>query len=101
MRVLVAVPGNLRTVPMSRFVPGALSALGHEVRALDYSLTPLEKLLSRIRSASPPAAAVEKRLLRAIEEARPELFLTLYGANVSARVLAHLRGRGEIGRAHV
>jgi spore maturation protein CgeB len=90
MRVLVAVPGNLRTVPMSRFVPEALAALGHEVRSVDYSLTWLEKL----RSRAAPAAGVEKRMLRAIEGARPELFLTLYGANISAGVLAHLRARG-------
>lgn len=90
MRVLVAVPGNLRTVPMSRFVPDALAALGHEVRAVDYSLNLLEKLKSR----AAPAAAVEKRMLRAIEDARPELFLTLYGVNISAGVLAHLRARG-------
>jgi spore maturation protein CgeB len=90
MRVLVAVPGNLRTVPMSRFVPEALAALGHEVRSVDYSLTWLEKL----RSRAAPAAGVEKRVLRAIEGARPELFLTLYGANISAGVLAHLRARG-------
>jgi spore maturation protein CgeB len=90
MRVLVAVPGNLRTVPMSRFVPDALAALGHEVRAIDYSLSWLEKLKSR----ADPAEAVEKRMLRAVEEARPELFLTLYGANISSGVLAELRGRG-------
>jgi spore maturation protein CgeB len=90
MRVLVAVPGNLRTVPMSRFVPDALAALGHEARAIDYSLSWLEKLKSR----ADPAAAVEKRLLRAVEDARPELFLTLYGANISAGLLADLRRRG-------
>ena len=90
MRVLVAVPGNLRTVPMSRFVPEALAALRHEVRAVDYSLSWLEKLKSR----AAPAAAVEKRVLRAIEDARPELFLTLYGVNISGGVLAHLRARG-------
>jgi spore maturation protein CgeB len=90
MRVLVAVPGNLRTVPMSRFVPEALAALGHEVRALDYSLSWLEKLKSR----DAPAAAVEKRVLRTIEDSRPELFFTLYGANISGGVLAHLRKRG-------
>jgi len=90
MRVLVAVPGNLRTVPMSRFVPDALAALGHEVRAIDYSLSWLEKLKSR----ADPAEAVEKRMLRAVEEARPELFLTLYGANISGGVLADLRRRG-------
>lgn len=90
MRVLVAVPGNLRTVPMSRFVPDALAALGHEVRAVDYSLSLLEKLKSR----AAPAEAVQARMLRAVEDARPELFLTLYGANISASVLAHLRARG-------
>ena len=90
MRVLVAVPGNLRTVPMSRFVPDALAALGHAVRTVDYSRSLLEKLKSR----DAPAEAVEKRMLRAIEDAAPELFLTLYGANISGRVLARLRGRG-------
>ena len=90
MRVLLAVPGNLRTVPMSRFVPDALAALGHEVRTVDYSLSWLEKLKSRAQ----PAKAVERRMLRAIEDARPEFFLTLYGANISSGVLADLRGRG-------
>ena len=90
MRVLVAVPGNLRTVPMSRFVPDALAALGHEVSAVDYSLSWLEKL----KSSGDDAQAVEKRLLRAIENARPELFVTLYGANVSGDVRAYLRARG-------
>ena len=90
MRVLVAVPGNLRTVPMSRFVPDALVALGHEVRSVDYSLTWLEKLKSR----ADPAQAVEKRMLRAVEDARPDFFLTLYGANINGGVLARLRERG-------
>jgi len=90
MRVLVAVPGNLRTVPMSRFVPDALVALGHEVRSVDYSLSWLEKLKSR----ADPAEAVAKRMLHAVEDARPDFFLTLYGANISGGVLAQLRGRG-------
>lgn len=90
MRVLVAVPGNLRTVPMSRFVPDALAALGHDVRAVDYSLSWLEKLKSR----ADPAEAVAKRMLRAVEDARPDFFLTLYGANISGGVLAQLHDRG-------
>ena len=75
---------------MSRFVPDALAALGHEVRAVDYSRSLLEKLSSR----GAPAEAVQKRMLRAVEEARPELFLTLYGVNISAGVLGYLRDRG-------
>ena len=94
MKILVAVPGHLRTVPMSRYVPDAATALGNTVAVVDYSLTLWEKARSRLLSKHPPEQAVERRLLRAIEAARPDLFLTLYGANVSARVLAGLRARG-------
>ena len=94
MKILVAVPGHLRTVPMSRYVPDAAAALGHDVSVVDYSPTLAEKLKRRLAGGRPVQQLVEPRLLRAIEAARPELFLTLYGANVSARVLAELRRRG-------
>src|SRR4249920_1101817 len=92
MDILIAVPGNLRTVPMSRFVPEAFSTLGHRVAVVDYSLTLAEKLRARLLGTS-DAEAVAGRLLVALERARPELFVTLYGANVAERVLADLRAR--------
>lgn len=93
MNILVAVPGNLHTVPMSGFVPGALRALGHEVAVVDYSLTFAEKLRSRLTGRS-AGEAVAARLLTAVECSRPALFLTLYGFNVARRVLEALRARG-------
>jgi len=92
MNILIAVPGNLRTVPMSRFVPEAFAALGHRVAVVDYSLTLAEKLRARLLGRS-DAESVAARLFAAIERARPELFVTLYGANVAERVLAELRAR--------
>jgi spore maturation protein CgeB len=92
MKILVAVPGNLHTVRMNRFVPDALAALGHEVRVLDYSPTLLEKLRRKLARRE-AAEVVEARLLAAVEEHRPELFLALYGVNVSKRVLGELRAR--------
>ena len=93
MKILVAVPGNLHTVRMNRFVPDALGALGHDTRVVDYSPTLLEKLRRKLlRRAA--AEVVQARLLAAVEEHRPELFLALYGVNVSPRVLAELRRRG-------
>ena len=92
MDILIAVPGNLRTVPMSRFVPDAFAALGHRVAVVDYSLTLAEKLRARLMGRS-DAESVAARLLAAVERARPELFVTLYGANVAERVLAELRVR--------
>jgi spore maturation protein CgeB len=93
MNILLAVPGRLRTVPMSGFVPAALTALGHRVAVADYSPTLGEKLRQRLLGGS-VIAAVTPRLLAAVERAQPDLFLTLYGVNVDARVLAELRRRG-------
>jgi spore maturation protein CgeB len=81
---------------MSRFVPDAAAALGHEVSGVDYSLSIPEKLKSRLLRKRSAGDVVAPRLLRTVEEARPQLFLTLYGANVSAQVLAELRQRGVV-----
>ena len=94
MRILLAVPGNLRTVPMSGFVADALATLGHAVRSIDYSLSLVEKVKSRLIGRRRAAETVAPRLLTAIEETRPELFLTIFGANVAPDVLAELGRRG-------
>src|SRR5258708_14312119 len=93
MKILVAVPGNLHTVRMNRFVPDALAARGHDTRVIDYSPTLVEQLQRKLLRRE-AAEVVEARLLAAVEAHRPELFLALYGVNVSKRVLAELRRRG-------
>jgi spore maturation protein CgeB len=92
MKILVAVPGNLHTVSMKRFVPEALRALGHDIRVVDYSPTLVEKL-RRTLLRKEPSEVVRPRLVAAIEEHKPDLFLTLYGINVAQGVLAELRRR--------
>ena len=92
MKILVAVPGNLHTVRMNRFVPDAFAALGHEVQVVDYSPTFLEKLKRKLTRRE-AADVVESRLVASVAEHRPEFFLALYGVNVSQRVLAELRAR--------
>jgi len=92
MKILVAVPGRLQTVRMNRFVPDALVSLGHDVRVVDYSPTFVEKLRRKLGGRE-AAVIVAPRLLAAIEAHSPDLFLTLYGVNVSEGVLAQLRRR--------
>ena len=92
MKILVAVPGNLHTVRMNRFVPDALAALGHEVRVVDYSPSYLEKLKRKLMRRE-AAEVVEARLVASVTEHRPDFFLALYGVNISRRVLAELRKR--------
>jgi len=81
MKILVAIPGNLRTVSMGRFVPDALAALGEDVRVVDYSPTLVEKLRHKLFRHEVPEA-VTPRLLAAIEAHSPQLFITLFGVNV-------------------
>ena len=92
MKILVAVPGNLHTVRMNRFVPDALAALDHDVQVVDYAPTFLEKLRRKLLGKE-AAEVVEARLLQAVAEQRPDFFLALYGVNVSKRVLLELRAR--------
>lgn len=92
MKILVAVPGRLQTVSMNRFVPEALGSLGHQVRVADYSPTFFEKLRRKLAGRE-TAEVVAPRLLAAVEEHKPDLFLTLYGVNVSHAVLTELKRR--------
>ena len=77
-----------------RFAQGALGRLGHEVTSVDYSPNLLEKIRGRVRGEVAPEQLVAPRLMAAVEESKPDLFLTLYGFNVAARTLELLRDRG-------
>ena len=94
LRILFAVPGKLHTVPMVRFAHAALERMGHKVVSVDYSPTLLEKVRGRLRGEAARGQLVAPRLMAAAEESKPDLFLTLYGFNVAAQVLALLRDRG-------
>jgi spore maturation protein CgeB len=90
MRILFAVPGNLRTVPMGRYIGEALRGHGHEVVSVDYSPTLREKIAGRFIHGRDRARMVDSRMLAAVESTQPDLFFTLYGINVSRKVLAQL-----------
>lgn len=94
MKVLLAIPGHLKTVPMGRFSADALRELGHEVAVFDYHTRPLDKVRDLVWKSPEHKASVNRRLRRSAERLRPDVFLTVYGADVSAESLAHLRRDG-------
>ncbi len=94
MKILLALPGHLKTVPMGRFSAAALQELGHEVVVFDYAPGTLDKLRRRLLEPSAQArSSVNRRLRRAIESARPDLFVTLFGFDVSPESLEFMRSR--------
>jgi spore maturation protein CgeB len=91
MKVLLAIPGHLKTVPMGRFCAEALSELGHGVTIFDYRSRSLDRLRDRLAARSEEKAAVNARLRRCVERERPDVFITLFGFDISIESLAYLQ----------
>lgn len=95
MRILLAIPGHLKTVPMGDFCAKALERLGHEVIVFDYRRQPQDKILeglTRLWSSGGALAPVMNWRLRGlIGDLRPDLFMTLYGFFLDRQTLNLLR----------
>ena len=95
MRILLAIPGHLKTVPMGGFCTNALQKIGHKVTVFDYRRRPSDKLLEGISNSIglgfTDAPAMNLRLRRLIRTTRPEVFITLYGFFISPKTLGLLR----------
>lgn len=99
MKILFAVPGHLKTVPMGKFCLDALRNLGHEVITFDFRPDFLDKLNNRLRGHLPvrdgeEQASVNRRLRKAVDRARPDVFVTLFGFDISVESLDYLRKNG-------
>jgi len=94
MKILLAIPGHLRTVPMGRFSTEAFQELGHEVIVFDYAPSALDKVRRHLfRSGAEARAPVNRRLRRVVEARNPDLFVTLFGFDVSPESLEFMRRR--------
>ena len=97
MRILLAHPGKLRTVPMGRFALAALRALGHEVTDFDLSSQWADKLRDRFgRSSAEPQRSLNQRLRATVDQSRPELLFAIFGFDLSEVSLDYLKRRGVI-----
>jgi len=96
MKILLAQPGKLNTVPMGRFVHDALAQLGHEV--IDFDTTPLwqEKLCAPFHGASDRYTAMNRRLCQLTKRVRPDLILAIFGFDISTTTLEYLKQSGVL-----
>lgn len=100
MRIFVASPGHLRTVPMGGYCCETLCKLGHEAILFDAgSLRPMEKLLLRPMAKWRGQNSFEKsrlnaRLLQAVRDFKPDIFLAIFGFDIFPETVANLRKQG-------
>jgi len=97
MKILFATPGHLKTVPMGKFCVDALHAMGHELLVFDYRATTIDKLRDKVAglSSAPKEekSTTNKRLRKAIDRYQPDLFLALFGFDISIESLDYLRSK--------
>lgn len=96
MKILFALPGHLKTVPMGQFCVEALAGLGHTVIPFDFSASLRDKVLDRLAKQAGSGsreikASTNRRLRKLVEETRPDLFIALFGFDISAQSLAWLK----------
>lgn len=94
MKILLAYPGKLNTVPMGRFACEALIGLGHEVIDFDLSSRWHDKLRDGLSGAGAGHASLNRRFRRTVERERPDLMLTVFGFDLSEESLDLLKRRG-------
>ncbi len=100
MKILLAIPGHLRTVPMDGYCVAALRHLGHEVIVFDCRPAPHDRIRGLLRRVlgveDGESPAINARLQRMARRERPELFLSLFGFDVSPETIQVLRGLGIV-----
>lgn len=93
MKILLAHPGRLKTVPMGQFAGDALRELGHEVVEFDLSSQWRDKLLERLAGGD-PHQGVNRRFRRVADAVRPDLMLAVFGFDLAPDSLEYLKSRG-------
>ena len=95
MKIALAIPTHLKTVPMGRFCAQGLQELGHDVALFDFSATRGERLLDKLLpDKNEEKAHMNRRLRKFIAREQPELFITLFGFDLSHQSMAYIRQRG-------
>ncbi|MBM4006251.1 MAG: glycosyltransferase [Planctomycetes bacterium] len=94
MRILLAAPGKLRTLPMSACSRRALQSLGHEVTVFDTSLRWHDKALAPLDAGGTIWPRwLNRRFRRDVERFQPDLVLSFYGWRIAGDELERLRER--------
>lgn len=94
MKIILAIPGHLRTVPMGKFSEKALLKLGHEVIIFDYKASLSDKVISKLDGSKEEKSGVNKRLRNIIEKQKVNVFITIFGFDISIESLQWLHNKG-------
>lgn len=96
LKILLAVPGHLKTVPMGGFCQEALVELGHEVRLFDFHSFVMERLRDRVFASGQGHVHMNRRFCQTVEAFKPDLLFAVFGMDLSAASLEYARTKGVL-----
>jgi spore maturation protein CgeB len=93
VKIILAVPGHLKTVPMNDYVFWTLKSMGHEVHRFDFGNRGLKGRLLKRLSRQAFQRSLQQSLLRLLEEVRPDALLAVFGMDLPGELVAAVRQR--------
>lgn len=94
MKIIVSIPGEAYTIPMNRYVPEALTQLGHEVIVFNHERDGFSDRVRRIFSKKKFNQYKNEKLLELVKAEKPDLFFTLYGRPYTKTTLDQVKAMG-------
>ncbi len=95
-KILLTVPGHLKTVPMNRFVYETLVAMGHRVELFDLSAGSLPQKIHKGIARKHFYTTLNRRLLSRVETFRPDLLFSVFGFDLFPETLQKISKGGTL-----
>lgn len=93
MKIILAVPGHLKTVPMNSFVYQTLVSMGHEVEVFNFGTRYLPYRFIKTLSKNLFDAILERNLKNLVDTYRPDAFLTIFGFDLRKGIIEYIKSR--------
>jgi len=94
MKILLSIPGHLRTVPMNDYVSLTLKAMGHDVKLFNFGAYRIYQKLVKGISKKSFLSHMNKKLKGLARSFKPDIFLTIFGFDHDSDTIGYLRSKG-------
>jgi spore maturation protein CgeB len=96
MKVVLSIPGHLKTVPMNRYIYQTLVDMGVEVRLFNFGVSGIfPKMLKKISEKS-FFTMMNTQLKNLVDNFKPDVFLTIFGFDHDKAVIDYMKDQGIV-----
>lgn len=94
MKILLSIPGHLKTVPMSRYIFQTLKEMDYEVTVFNYGVHGVYPKLLKAFSRDSFLDYIDRKLIQLVHKIKPDVFLTVFGFDHRKSVINQIKLKG-------